>query len=98
MTQVIVVERPAVTGGVRGIALPRPWLFGMKLSKDLQFYYVILALTLVLGWFARSLLASPTGRAFNAIRNSEAAAQTLAVPLARTKLTAFVVSAFYAGI
>jgi branched-chain amino acid transport system permease protein len=49
-------------------------------------------------WCARSLLASPTGRAFNAIRNSEAAAQAMAIPLARTKLVAFVTAAFYAGI
>ena len=44
------------------------------------------------------MLRSPTGRAFEAIRSSEAAAQTLAVPLAQTKLAAFVISAFFAGI
>ena len=47
---------------------------------------------------AHTLLHSPTGRAFNAIRVSEAAAATLGVPVARTKLVAFVVAAFYAGI
>jgi branched-chain amino acid transport system permease protein len=73
-------------------------LFGLSLANDLAFYYVILAVTLVTIWCAFSLLHSPTGRAFDAIRNSEAVAQTLAVPLARVKLIAFVISAFFAGI
>ncbi len=71
---------------------------GSGLSSDLYFYYVILIITLVSVWLAYSLLRSPTGRAFNAIRNSEAAAQTLGVPLAGTKLIAFVIASFYAGI
>jgi branched-chain amino acid transport system permease protein len=90
MTQLVIEQLPSITGGVRGMASPRPWLYGMKLSRDLHFYYVILACAVLLGWFARSLLASPTGRAFNAIRNSARAAQTLAIPLARTKLAALV--------
>ncbi len=98
MTQLAIEELPAITNGVRGIASPRPWLFDFQLSKDLHFYYVILAFTVLLWLSARSLLASPTGRAFNAIRNSEAVAQTFAIPVARTKLIAFVISAFYAGI
>ena len=98
ITQILIEELPSITGGVRGMHAPRPFLFGFKLAKDLHFYYVILGITLASIWCARSLLASPTGRAFNAIRNSEAAAQTLSVPLARIKLIAFVVAAFYAGI
>jgi branched-chain amino acid transport system permease protein len=89
---------PSITGGVRGISAPRPSLFGHTLSSDLSFYYVILAITLATIWCAYSLLRSPTGRAFEAIRNNEATAQTLAVPLAQTKLAAFVISAFFAGI
>jgi branched-chain amino acid transport system permease protein len=61
------------------------------------FYYLVLAVMLASVWCAVSLLRSPTGRAFNAIRSSEAAAQTLGVPLARLKVAAFVISAFYAG-
>jgi branched-chain amino acid transport system permease protein len=98
LTQFMIEQLPWITGGVRGMASPRPWLVGLRLSRDLHFYYVILAFTVLLGWLAHSLLRSPTGRAFNAIRNSSSAAQTLAVPLAATKLTAFVISAFYAGI
>ena len=98
VSQILIEQLPSITGGVRGISSPRPALLGYALSNDLSFYYVILAITLLTIWCAHSLLRSPTGRAFEAIRTSEAAAQTLAVPLARTKVAAFVISAFFAGI
>jgi branched-chain amino acid transport system permease protein len=98
LTQVLVEQLPQFTGGVRGVSSPRPFLFAYKLSSDLAFYYVVLAITLLVIWTAVSLLGSPTGRAFNAIRNNEAVAQTLAIPLARTKLIAFMLSAFYSGL
>jgi branched-chain amino acid transport system permease protein len=98
VTQIVIEQIPSITGGVRGMLAPRASLLAVKLSSDLSFYYVVLAIALAALWCAHSLLNSPTGRAFNALRNSEAAAQTLAVPLARTKLVAFVVAAFYAGI
>ena len=97
-SQILMEQLPSITGGVRGMSSPRPFLFGVKLSSDLYFYYVILVISLIGIWCAHSFLKSPTGRAFNAIRNSEAAAQTLAIPLARAKLIAFVVASFYAGI
>lgn len=98
LTQVLVEQLPGITGGVRGISSPRPFLFGYHLTSDLAFYYVVLAITLLAIWGAVSLLRSPTGRALNAIRNNEAVAQTLAIPLARTKLIAFMLSALYAGL
>jgi branched-chain amino acid transport system permease protein len=98
VTQILIEQLPSITGGVRGISASRPVLFGTKLSSDLAFYYLVLVIVLIGVWCAVSLLRSPTGRAFDAIRNSEAAAQTLGVPLARMKVAAFVIAAFYAGI
>ena len=98
ITQILIEQLPSITGGVRGISASRPILFGTKLSSDLAFYYLVLVIALTAVWCAVSLLRSPTGRAFDAIRNSEAAAQTLGVPLARMKVAAFVIAAFYAGI
>lgn len=98
MSTLFITELPSITGGVRGVSSPRPSLFGFSLSSDLSFFYVVFAVTLATIWLAYSLVHSPTGRALNAIRNSEAAAQTLAVPLARIKLVVFMISAFLAGI
>lgn len=97
VTQILVEQLPSITGGVRGVSAPRPQLFGARLS-DLAFYYVILGIAVFGVWCAFSLLKSPTGRAFDAIRTSEAAAQTVGVPIARTKILAFVIAALYAGI
>jgi branched-chain amino acid transport system permease protein len=98
ITQILVEQLPSITGGVRGISASRPYFFGSRLTKDLAFYYVVLAISVFGIWCAFSVLRSPTGRAFDAIRNSEAAAQAVGVPLARTKIAAFVIAAFYAGI
>jgi branched-chain amino acid transport system permease protein len=98
MSTLFITELPSITGGVSGVSAPRPSLFGYLLSSDLSFFYVVFAVMLATIWLAHSLVHSPTGRALDAIRNSEAAAQTLAVPLARTKLTVFMISAFLAGI
>jgi branched-chain amino acid transport system permease protein len=98
MSTLFITELPSITGGVRGVSSPRPNFFGFVLSSDLAFFYVAFAVMLATIWLAYSLVNSPTGRALNAIRNSEAAAQTLAVPLARIKLVVFMISAFLAGI
>jgi branched-chain amino acid transport system permease protein len=52
----------------------------------------------LLAWFARNLMRSRIGRAFQAIRDSEIAAQMAGVDLARYKTLSFAISAFYAGV
>jgi branched-chain amino acid transport system permease protein len=96
--QVLIQEFPAVTGGIRGMMAPRPTLFGRPLATDLSLYYPVLGITVAMLLVARNLLRSPVGRAFNAIRNSEPAAQALGIPVARVKMLAFTLAAFYAGI
>ena len=96
--QVLIRELPDLTGGVRGMMAPRPAVFGRPLADDLTLYYPILVITLAMIYVARNILGSPAGRAFNAIRNSEPAAQALGIPVARVKLLAFTVAAFYAGV
>lgn len=87
-----------VTGGMRGMAVPQPQWFGVSLVDAHVFYYVCLGL-LALGLLAaRNLLRSPTGRAFVAVRDSEISAESMGVHLARTKTTAFAVSAAFTGL
>lgn len=96
--QVLIREFPDLTGGVRGMMAPRPTAFGRTFASDLSLYYPILLITAGMLCAARNLLDSPAGRAFNAIRNSEPAAAALGIPVARIKLLAFTVAAFYAGV
>jgi branched-chain amino acid transport system permease protein len=72
------------------------------LGQDLNFnnwlYYLCWTVALVLYVLAWVLLRGRTGRAFRALRDSETAAQSFGVSLARYKTLAFAVSAAYAGV
>jgi branched-chain amino acid transport system permease protein len=95
--QIVIQEASGLTGGVRGLLSPKPTFAGFKLN-DQGFYYVILVITVIMIYVTKNLLRSPFGRAFNAIRNSEAAAQALGISLPQVKVLAFTVSSFYAGL
>ena len=87
-----------VTGGLRGMAVPQPEFFGVSLNDSLVLYYVSSSI-LAAGLFAAAnLLRSPMGRAFVAVRDSEISAESMGVHLARTKTTAFSVSAAFTGL
>jgi branched-chain amino acid transport system permease protein len=47
---------------------------------------------------AKNLARSRVGRAFAAVRDRDVAAEVMGIPLARTKLLAFAISSFYAGV
>jgi len=98
ITQIMIEEFPNVTGGIRGMIAPPPMLFGWKLSSDLALYYAVMPIVAALVVLARNIQRSPIGRAFDAIRNSTLAAQTLGISPARTKLVAFAIAALYAGL
>src|SRR5208282_432146 len=98
ITQIMIEEFPNLTGGIRGMIASRPTLFGWKLSSDLALYYAVMPIVAALVVLARNIQHSPIGRAFDAIRNSTLAAQTLGISPARTKLVAFAIAALYAGL
>jgi branched-chain amino acid transport system permease protein len=86
-----------LTGGPDGMAVPRVELFGVRL-RSAEAWYWIGGVTLVLGaLLAVNLVESPTGRALRALHDSEVAAKTLGIDVARAKLTVFVISAVYAA-
>lgn len=87
-----------ITGGSNGIfGISRPMLFGYKIAKPIQFYY------LVWGWVAFSILlfrrleCSRFGRALNYIKEDDVAAEGSGVNTAYYKLAAFVLGALWAG-
>lgn len=87
-----------VTGGFRGLPVPAAELFGISMSSGGRFYGLSLAVLVLVLLAARNLLRSPTGRAWVAVRDSEIAAQSMGIHLARTKTLAFAVSAAITGI
>jgi branched-chain amino acid transport system permease protein len=86
------------TGGPDGMSVPRLVLFGWPVHGSLIWYWVAAGTLLVGVALALNLIDSPSGRALQAIHDSEIAALVLGVPVARKKLAIFVISAIYASI
>jgi branched-chain amino acid transport system permease protein len=86
------------TGGVHSMTVLRPKLFGHSLDSDYGFYVLVLSVAVVLGVFAQNLTRTRWGRALVAVRDRDLAAEVMGVDLWKTKVMAFALSAFYAGI
>lgn len=68
------------------------------LKGDVQIYYLILVIAILLVIGARNLMKTRVGRAFMSIRDDDIAAEVMGVNLTIFKTMSFAVSAFYAGI
>ena len=87
-----------LTGGANGIfGIARPELFGIKIRKAIQFYYLIWIMVgftvLLFHWLSESRF----GRALNCIKEDDTAAEGCGMDVAHLKLMAFVIGAFWAG-
>jgi len=100
-----------ITNGPKGITpIQRPPLFfepllravGIEASAfilyPLYFYFLVLGVVVVVILVNQRLEHSHVGRAWEAIREDEIAAQAMGVPLVRMKLLAFAAGASFAGI
>jgi branched-chain amino acid transport system permease protein len=96
LTQWLMLNWERVTFGAGGFKVP-PLTFG-RLSPELGLYYLTLLLAGLLVAGAWNTVRSGVGRAFVAVRDSEVAAEALAIDLARYKAIAFSMSALYAGV
>jgi branched-chain amino acid transport system permease protein len=65
---------------------------------SLYFYFLVLAIVIAVIAVNRRLENSHVGRAWEAIREDEVAAQAMGVPLVRAKLLAFACGASFAGV
>ncbi len=98
ITQILIESFPAVTGGVRGVSAVRPALSSGVRLGDAPFFHLTLAVTVLMTLLALTLVRSPLGSAMRAVHASERVAATLGFAVGPTKLAAFAVAAFYAGI
>src|SRR6516164_1990736 len=88
----------SLTGGDNGINLPRRPAFGIQLSDDVTYFYV------VFGFFAVSLLMlyvlvkSPFGRSLEGIREREVRMRTLGYNTWLHKYLAFIIAGGFGGL
>lgn len=94
-----VARQLEVTGGASGIVdIPRLALGPLVLRGDLRYYYLVAAVLFILVVLARNLVRSLFGRALVALGDSEIAASSAGVDIARHKRTVFVIAAVFASL
>src|SRR5271157_271300 len=69
----LLVHWTSLTRGSEGIFMSRATLFGISLTKDRSFFYVIFVSFVLMSWVATNLLRTRFGRAFVAIRDNDRA-------------------------
>lgn len=94
----------SLTNGPKGISLlssanVKPiTFFGLSISTNTDFYYLILGFVFLAVIISRRLENSRMGRAWTAIREDEIAARLTGIPLTRMKMVGFICSAAFAGL
>lgn len=92
------IIRSPLTGGVEALVLPSPTLFGLKMSRDFNFYWLGLFFLTLTVLYTVNLFRSKIGRAFIAIRDQDIAAEVMGVNVFQYKLYAFAISSFFVGL
>jgi branched-chain amino acid transport system permease protein len=87
------------TGGEQGINLTKPTApAALGLTRDQWLYLLALAVLLIMFKLAANLLRGRTGRALVAVRDHPISAAAMGIDIARTKTTAFGLSALFTGV
>ncbi len=94
----VILQWSSLTNGDNGLNVPVATIAGFAFDSDYKLYYLIIPVTLLMTILAKNLVKGYIGRAFIALRESEIAAQTFGIDLARFKTIAFAISAFYTGV
>jgi branched-chain amino acid transport system permease protein len=95
----LIYNATGLTGGSIGLSgIPKPSIAGVTFSTDGEIaglYAVVLCICLA---GIRRLMKSPFGYALTALRDDEAAAQSLGVPVRRRKIEVTLVASAFAGV
>jgi len=97
----IIVLLAPWTGGVNGKYAPAITILGFEFNRwstPDAYYWMVLAVTVLVTLGYRNILRAPLGRSFAAVRDSEISAQAMGVDVARTKTLAFGLSCAIAGL
>lgn len=90
--------KPHIFGGSTGMSLDPIRIGSFVFDSQVNIYYLIMPITVIMTFFARNLARSRIGRAFVAIRDNDLSAEIMGVGLFEYKLKAFFVGCFFAGI
>jgi len=99
----------SVTGGLNGTPVPAPprvgpvdfsnlVVFGHRFGRNQGFFYIIWFIVAIVALTSKNLVRSRSGRAMQAVRDRDVAAEAIGIRLARYKVLAFVVSSSLAAL
>jgi branched-chain amino acid transport system permease protein len=102
IAKIVIENWDTVLYGAAGVAgIDRPGLFGIEMTLDAvttYTYYLMLAMVGATIFVTRRLKDSRIGRAWMALREDETACVAMGIDMARTKLSAYALGAFWAGL
>lgn len=97
--QLAIVNLPSkIFGGSHGLSVPPASLGPILLNTETSLYYLNLVVCIIMVAGAFGLVRSHYGRALVAVREDDVAAGILGINVVSTKILAFLIGAFYAGI
>lgn len=100
VVRIVILNWVAVTEGPFGLTgIPSPYLPGVgAIDGRIEYYYLVLSVTVVVLLGVRWLLSSPVGRCFRAIREDEDLAEAQGLHLIHYKVASFALSGFVTGL
>jgi branched-chain amino acid transport system permease protein len=107
--QYLFTNATKITGGPQGRSFPQPTIgdfsfqsptpiLGIQLTTNQCYFLLLLVILALVAIFIANLARSRVGRAFAAVRDNEVGAEIIGVNLFTTKMGAFILSSFIAGI
>jgi len=94
-----VLVNASFTGQAIGLpGLPVPPFFGIDLSDEYNYYYVLLVAAVLLFALALLMMRTGLGRRFHAMRDDSLAAAHVGIEVPVYRLMSFVIAACYAGV
>lgn len=92
-------QAASITGGHDGIqSIPQLAIGGFAFDSDRKFYYLAWAFCLAVLLVSQNIVGSRTGRALRAVRDSEAAAESVGINVLQLKAKVFTLSAVFASL
>lgn len=95
----VVINLPAEwAGGAKGLALAPASLLGFQFNTEGSLYLLNLAVLMLMAYGAFSIVRGRHGRNLIAVRDEDTAAGIMGVDVVRTKVNAFLLGSFFAGV
>lgn len=96
---IVCIQWEPLTGGSSGLfGIPGMILFGLDLSSDRNFFYLVWAVLLAVLWLCSNLLRTRPGRALRSLHQGDLLPTALGIPVVRYKVALFVAAALLAGL